>query len=66
MKEVEVKGTEGGKLTIALRGDIDSGNSDAFYAEVIEAYRANPAASCSSAGNSISSIPRRWGRLSRF
>ena len=37
MKEVEVKGTEGGKLTIALRGDI------AFYAEVIEAYRANPA-----------------------
>ena len=43
MKEVEVKGTEGGKLTIALRGDIDSGNADAFYAEVIEAYRANPA-----------------------
>lgn len=30
MKEVEVKGTEGGKLTIALRGDIDSGNADAF------------------------------------
>ena len=43
MKEVEIKGAEAGKLTVALSGDIDSGNADEFYSDVISAYRQNPA-----------------------
>ena len=43
MKEVEIRNSEAGKLTIALSGDIDSGNADEFYAEVIAAYKDNPA-----------------------
>ena len=43
MKEVEIKGAEAGKLTVAMSGDIDSGNADEFYSDVISAYRQNPA-----------------------
>lgn len=43
MKEVKVLGTTGGTLTVALSGDIDSGNADEFYGEVTEAYKAEPA-----------------------
>ena len=32
MKELQVKGAADGKLSIALNGDIDSGNADEFYA----------------------------------
>lgn len=43
MKEVQIKGLTEGKLKIALCGDIDSGNADAFYAEVVAAYKQTPA-----------------------
>lgn len=42
MKEVRVKGFADGKLTVALSGDIDSGNADAFYEEVCAAYKGAP------------------------
>lgn len=42
MKEVQIKGTDGGTLTIALSGDIDSGSADAFYGEFCSAYAAAP------------------------
>ena len=35
MKELQVKGAADGKLSIALNGDIDSGNADEFYAETM-------------------------------
>ena len=43
MKELHVKGAADGKLSIALNGDIDSGNADEFYAETMAAYKENPA-----------------------
>ncbi len=43
MKELQVKGAADGKLSIALNGDIDSGNADEFYAETMAAYKENPA-----------------------
>lgn len=43
MKEVKVRETTDGRLTFSLSGDIDSGNADAFYDEVIKAYKAAPA-----------------------
>ena len=39
MKEVEIKGAEAGKLTVALSGDIDSGNADEFRLRRAELYR---------------------------
>ena len=43
MQEVQIKGMTEGKLVIALSGDIDLGNAEAFYQEVFTAYTANPA-----------------------
>jgi anti-sigma B factor antagonist len=42
MKEVQNKGLVDGKLTIELKGEIDSGNADEFYSEVISAYKETP------------------------
>ena len=42
MEQVKIVKTAGEELTIALQGDIDLGNADAFYNEVMEAYRAEP------------------------
>ena len=39
MEQVKVLGTENGVLTIALSGDIDLGNAEAFYTETISAYQ---------------------------
>ena len=39
MEEVKVLGTENGILTIALSGDIDLGNAEAFYTETLTAYQ---------------------------
>ena len=43
MEEVNVLGIKDGALTIALSGDIDLGNAEAFYREVVKAYNASPA-----------------------
>lgn len=43
MEQVKVLGTENGVLTIALSGDIDLGNAEAFYTETISAYQTAPA-----------------------
>lgn len=43
MEEVKVVGVENGALHIALSGDIDLGNAEAFYQEVCKAYEQNPA-----------------------
>ena len=43
MEEVKILGTENGVLTVALSGDIDLGNAEAFYTETISAYQAAPA-----------------------
>lgn len=43
MQEVMIKGLEDGALRVALSGDIDLGNAEAFYAEVISAYQNAPA-----------------------
>ena len=42
MEEVKVLGNSEGVLTIALSGDIDLGNAEAFYTETISAYQASP------------------------
>ena len=46
MQEVTVKCLENGTLYVALSGDIDLGNADAFYGEVTEAYKQSPANLC--------------------
>ena len=46
MQEVSVKGLENGALTVALSGDIDLGNADEFYSEVMAVYQQNPANVC--------------------
>lgn len=46
MQEVTVKGLENGTLCVALSGDIDLGNADAFYSEVTAAYQQTPANLC--------------------
>ena len=46
MQEVSVKGLENGALTVALSGDIDLGNADEFYSEIMAAYQQNPANVC--------------------
>lgn len=43
MQEVQVKGLENGALCVALSGDIDLGNADEFYSEVMTAYKETPA-----------------------
>ena len=43
MQEVNVIGLQNGNLKIALSGDIDLGNAEAFYQVTLEAYRENPA-----------------------
>ena len=43
MKEVQIKGMENGKLTVALSGEIDSGKAEEFFAAVSSAYRETPA-----------------------
>ena len=42
MQEVMIKGLEDGALRVALSGDIDLGNAEAFFAEVMQAYQENP------------------------
>ena len=43
MEEVKTIGLEENFLKIALSGDIDLGNADAFYTETLAAYKATPA-----------------------
>ena len=43
MQEVVVKGLENGVLCVDLSGDIDLGNAEEFYSEVIAAYKNTPA-----------------------
>ena len=43
MEQVKILGGADNVLTIALSGDIDLGNAEAFYAEVDAAYKATPA-----------------------
>lgn len=43
MQEVVVKGLENGVLCVELSGDIDLGNAEEFYSEVIAAYKNTPA-----------------------
>ena len=39
MEEVKIIGVQGGNLEIALSGDIDLGNAEAFYQAVMEGYK---------------------------
>ena len=41
MEEVKILKSEAGELQIALSGDIDLGNAEAFYNAVMEAYQGN-------------------------
>ena len=41
MEEVKTTGYNNGTLEISLSGDIDLGNAEAFYQEVMTAYQAN-------------------------
>ena len=43
MEEVKIIGLTEGELHIALSGDIDLGNAEAFYNAVMESYQANKA-----------------------
>lgn len=43
MQEVSIKGLENGGLQISLLGEIDLGNAEAFYTEVLTAYKQSPA-----------------------
>lgn len=42
MEEVKIVGVTDGNLTIALSGDIDLGNAETFFNEVMTAYKATP------------------------
>lgn len=42
MEQVKIIQTDGEELQIALSGDIDLGNAEAFYTEVMQAYQAQP------------------------
>ena len=42
MEQVKIMQTDGEALQIALSGDIDLGNAEAFFAEVMQAYQENP------------------------
>ena len=46
MQEVTINGLENGALCVALSGDIDLGNADEFYSEVMAAYKETPANVC--------------------
>ena len=43
MEEVKIVGMEDGALKIALSGDIDLGNAEAFYQSVMDSYKSIPA-----------------------
>lgn len=43
MEEVKIIGLQAESLEVALSGDIDLGNAETFYQEVIAAYAATPA-----------------------
>lgn len=43
MEQVKIIGVTDGMLKVELSGDIDLGNADAFYSEVMTAYQAEPA-----------------------
>ena len=43
MEQVKIVGAQDGVLKIALSGDIDLGNAEAFYNVVNEAYQSAPA-----------------------
>ena len=43
MEEVKITGVKDGALEIALSGDIDLGNADAFFAAVMDGYKTSPA-----------------------
>ena len=43
MNEVQIKGVADGYLTVALSGDIDSGNAEEFYLAVMDGYKTTPA-----------------------
>ena len=43
MEEVKILGNAGGVLEIALSGDIDLGNAEAFYETVMREYKNAPA-----------------------
>ncbi len=43
MEEVKIGKVENGTLKIILSGDIDLGNAEAFYQEVLQTYKATPA-----------------------
>ena len=43
MEEMKILGRENGNLKIALSGEVDSGNADAFYEGVLAAYAAGAA-----------------------
>lgn len=46
MQEVTIKGLENDALCVVLSGDIDLGNADEFYGEVMSAYQQTPANVC--------------------
>ena len=46
MEEVKIIGLTDGNLQISLSGDIDLGNADEFYSEIMAAYQQNPANVC--------------------
>ena len=41
MQEVKIQGFEDGTLNVALSGEIDFGNAEGFFAEVMDGYEAN-------------------------
>ena len=43
MQEITIKGLQDNALCVALSGDIDLGNADEFYGEVMTAYSQTPA-----------------------
>ena len=46
MQEVKILGFENGVLNVALSGDIDLGNAEAFYQEIAAAYEQSRANIC--------------------
>ena len=46
MEEVKITGINDGAVVIELSGDIDLGNAEAFYAAVMDGYKASPADIC--------------------
>ena len=43
MEQLSFNGITDGRLQFTLSGDIDLGNAEAFYAEVVSGYNATPA-----------------------